>query len=229
MQTQTVTALQVGFNNNVRHKGRVFHIQTEDSGIRRPHISTHLFADGGRILRSERHDYTDILDAEDFVAQLRKRMKEQHRAMFVALRQGDFDDVIDTLPGGDETSQTAVKVSRQASKSRRPSRRPSVHASRPPTSSRPRAKQSVHPKAESGARAKAAPASDAIQGRPTSASSAANQAGTRPSAKSSGNHQAVRPSATSGSSASLFGSGSIHEQSLDDVILSYISEDLDAE
>ena len=41
---------QLGFNNNVRHKGRVFHIQTEDSGIKHPHIITHLFADGGRIL-----------------------------------------------------------------------------------------------------------------------------------------------------------------------------------
>jgi len=233
VQTQTVTALQVGFNNNVRHKGRVFHIQTEDSGIHRPHISTHLFADGGRILRSERHDYSDILGAEDFVAQLRKRMKEQHRAMFVALRQGDFDEVIDTLPGGDETSQMTVKAARPASKSRRPSRRPSVRASRPPSLSRPQHKQSVHPKAESGARVKlpsSAPVGGAVPaGRPASTSSAANPAVARPSAKSSGSHQAVRPSAASGSSASLFGSGNIHEQSLDDVILSYISEDLDSE
>ena len=42
----------LGFNNNVRHRGRVFHIQTEDSGIRHARIVTHLFADGGRIVRT---------------------------------------------------------------------------------------------------------------------------------------------------------------------------------
>ena len=42
----------LGYNNNVRHKNRVFHIQTEDSGVNHPHIITHLFMDGGRILKS---------------------------------------------------------------------------------------------------------------------------------------------------------------------------------
>src|SRR6187549_1921105 len=35
---------QVGFNNNVKYNGLVFHIQTEDSGLDRPHIITHCFA-----------------------------------------------------------------------------------------------------------------------------------------------------------------------------------------
>ena len=42
----------LGYNNNVRHKNRQFHIQTEDSGVNHPHIITHLFMDGGRILKS---------------------------------------------------------------------------------------------------------------------------------------------------------------------------------
>ena len=42
----------LGYNTNVRHKGKLFHIQTEDSGIGHPHIITHLFADGGRIVAS---------------------------------------------------------------------------------------------------------------------------------------------------------------------------------
>src|SRR5690606_34821597 len=32
-----------GFNHNIKHKGRIFHIQTEDSGPKNPHIITHLF------------------------------------------------------------------------------------------------------------------------------------------------------------------------------------------
>ena len=39
---------QLGFNNNVQWNGATYHLQTEDSGIDRPHIITHLFADGGR-------------------------------------------------------------------------------------------------------------------------------------------------------------------------------------
>ena len=33
---------QVGFNNNVKYKERTFHIQTEDSGLDKPHVITHL-------------------------------------------------------------------------------------------------------------------------------------------------------------------------------------------
>src|SRR5439155_4569342 len=34
---------QLGFNNNVQWAGATYHVQTEDSGIDRPHIMTHLF------------------------------------------------------------------------------------------------------------------------------------------------------------------------------------------
>jgi len=49
----------VGFNNNVRYRGMRFHIQTEDSGVTKPHIITHLFADGGRVIKSLRTDYAE--------------------------------------------------------------------------------------------------------------------------------------------------------------------------
>ena len=43
----------LGFNNNVRHKGRLFHIQTEDSGVRHPHVITHLFMLTGASARTK--------------------------------------------------------------------------------------------------------------------------------------------------------------------------------
>jgi hypothetical protein len=89
---------QVGFNNNVKHRGLVFHIQTEDSGIHHPHINTHLFVDGGRIIKSQRLDYSYLLGAGDFTAALRALMKEQHKAMYVALRSGGFDALLTDLP-----------------------------------------------------------------------------------------------------------------------------------
>ena len=77
---------QLGFNNNVRHRGRVFHIQTEDSGIKHPHIITHLFADGGRILKTQKVSYAEFLGEEELAKKVRSLMQEQHKAMFMALR-----------------------------------------------------------------------------------------------------------------------------------------------
>jgi hypothetical protein len=46
----------LGYNHNFRHRGLVFHVQTEDSGVDNPHIFTHLFH-GGVILSSRKLDY----------------------------------------------------------------------------------------------------------------------------------------------------------------------------
>jgi hypothetical protein len=89
---------QLGFNNNVRHKGRVFHIQTEDSGVKHPHIITHLFADGGRILKTTKTSYAEFLEDGELAKKVRGLMQEQHKAMFIALRAGKFDAVIGDVP-----------------------------------------------------------------------------------------------------------------------------------
>lgn len=87
----------LGFNNNVRHKGRVFHIQTEDSGVRHPHIITHLFADGGRILKTTKTSYAEYLDSANMGEVVRQMMQDQHKAMFMALRDGQFDPLLEEL------------------------------------------------------------------------------------------------------------------------------------
>lgn len=88
----------VGYNNNVRHQGRIFHIQTEDSGIKHPHVITHVFADGGRIIASRRTSYAEHLNAADLPELVKGIMKEQHKAVFLALRSGSFDDSLETSP-----------------------------------------------------------------------------------------------------------------------------------
>lgn len=85
---------QVGFNNNVKFNGMVFHIQTEDSGLDRPHIITHLFADGGRILKSHKRIYASEVKRDDIARYVRALMKGQHMEMAIMLREGRFDDVI---------------------------------------------------------------------------------------------------------------------------------------
>src|SRR5690606_17568968 len=85
---------QVGFNNNVKYNGLVFHIQTEDSGLDRPHIITHLFADGGRIIKSHNRMYANEVKRDDIAKYVRALMKGQHMEMAIMLREGRFDEII---------------------------------------------------------------------------------------------------------------------------------------
>lgn len=82
----------VGYNTNVRHKGKLYHIQTEDSGINHPHVITHLFADGGRIIASRKTSYAEHLGGDDIEGTVRKLMQEQHKAIFIELRDCVYDD-----------------------------------------------------------------------------------------------------------------------------------------
>src|SRR5260221_11918784 len=88
----------LGYNNNVRHKSRVFHIQTEDSGVKHPHIITHLFADGGRILKTTKTSYAEHVGTENIADTVRHLMQEQHKGMFIALRDGQFDHMLEDIP-----------------------------------------------------------------------------------------------------------------------------------
>jgi len=81
-----------GFNHNIKHKGRVYHVQTEDSGVNNPHIITHLFV-GGNILASKKTSYADILNAENLGEVVRELMEEQHKEMLRNLINGVYDNV----------------------------------------------------------------------------------------------------------------------------------------
>jgi hypothetical protein len=82
-----------GFNTNFRHRGVLFHVQTEDSGTANPHIVTHLFH-GGNILASEKQTYADRLGSEQLEGVVRELMEAQHKAMLKRLKRGMHDPVI---------------------------------------------------------------------------------------------------------------------------------------
>lgn len=88
----------LGYNSNVRYKGRVFHVQTEDSGVKHPHVITHLYMDGGRILKTTRTSYAVHVGTEELEGTVRAIMKDQHAAMFAALRAGQLDSLLDARP-----------------------------------------------------------------------------------------------------------------------------------
>lgn len=94
MKRPSFRRAQMGFNNNIKYKNQVFHVQTEDSGLDQPHIITHLFADGGRIIKSHKRSYQAELSRPDIAEYVRSLMKAQHLEMVLALRESRFDDVI---------------------------------------------------------------------------------------------------------------------------------------
>jgi hypothetical protein len=82
-----------GCNTNVRHGGRTFHVQTEDSGRAHPHIISHVYH-GGTIIASEKSEYGDLVDSESLDDEVRARIEAQHGAMLKRLGGGEFDGAI---------------------------------------------------------------------------------------------------------------------------------------
>lgn len=117
----------LGYNNNVRYLGRTFHIQTEDSGTKYARIMTHLFVDGGRIVKSTRTEYGSVIGQPGMTETVRRMMKDQHKNMFLALRAGEFDEIIERV-----TSGAAVSNPPEPAISRVPQLR--TNASLPPLS-----------------------------------------------------------------------------------------------
>ena len=245
----------LGFNNNVRHRGRVFHIQTEDSGVKSPRIVTHLFADGGRIIKTARTSYAELVGRSDLTQTVRQMMKDQHRSMFTALRAGELDELLEAscgplpLPPVERTETNELP----ALSVREP---PVVHAVSAPivaaasssASSRTLSNPNLHripPSVPPPSREAIDLAVGAIDKFPPEAPSATLPVAARvdagrarksnpPVSRKSRTPQtpsvASRPTARVASSKpaqSIFGDSVISEKSLDEVILSYLAEDLD--
>lgn len=113
----------VGFNHNFTYKGVVYHIQTEDSGLKSPHIVTLLYH-GGTILASRKTSYADIAKVDNLEQVVEELMKEQHKGMLRSLKNGEFDDVIARYDQG-------ASADRQASASETAPAPPAVVPSSP--------------------------------------------------------------------------------------------------
>jgi hypothetical protein len=79
-----------GYNTDVKHRDRVFHIQTEDRGELHPYIESFVYF-GGEILGGKRTRYADALRDGGDERALREIMEQQHRTVIAAVREGTFD------------------------------------------------------------------------------------------------------------------------------------------
>jgi pSer/pThr/pTyr-binding forkhead associated (FHA) protein len=146
MKRPTFRRAQMGFNNNIRYRDQVFHVQTEDSGLDQPHIITHLFADGGRVIKSHKRNYDEHVRRPDVVEYVRSLMKAQHLEMVKALREGRFDPIIEgrAIGGVDVlTEAPSVDIRKLASQKKARAQaggaRTQAAVARPPSARPPRA------------------------------------------------------------------------------------------
>jgi hypothetical protein len=80
-----------GYNTDVRHGNRVFHVQTEDKGVANPKIETLIYV-GGEILDNYRSSYEDLLANPPLgETAIQGRMDEQHRAVIRDIKNGKYD------------------------------------------------------------------------------------------------------------------------------------------
>ena len=79
-----------GFNTDVKHKSRVFHIQTEDKGEGNPFVESLVYV-GGEILATKRTSYAEVVSAGRDDGAIQELMEQQHRTMIAAIQRGRFD------------------------------------------------------------------------------------------------------------------------------------------
>ena len=83
-----------GFNTDIKHNEKVYHIQTEDKGLQNPYIESLVYV-GGEILASKKTSYAEQVKGgvdEKWIGSL---MEQQHRTMIAAIKRGRFDSPAD--------------------------------------------------------------------------------------------------------------------------------------
>ncbi len=86
--------VRFGYNHNFRHQGRVFHVQTEDSGPSHAHIYSHVFF-AGTVIATRKTDYNHF--GLGMQSDIQSLMQHSHREMCVSLRDGIYDERIAAL------------------------------------------------------------------------------------------------------------------------------------
>ncbi|HKN48236.1 MAG TPA: hypothetical protein VJ144_09715 [Candidatus Polarisedimenticolia bacterium] len=80
-----------GFNTDVKHQGRVYHVQTEDKGSDNPVIETLIYL-GGEILAARRSSYADLLAKGAGDKEVSERIESQHNRMILDIREGKYEE-----------------------------------------------------------------------------------------------------------------------------------------
>ena len=80
-----------GYNTDVEHNGVVYHVQTEDKGLRTPVILSLVYT-GGAILASKRSPYDDLIASGFEEKVLVERLERQHKLICAAVHAGRIEE-----------------------------------------------------------------------------------------------------------------------------------------
>ncbi len=79
-----------GFNTDVKYAGTVYHVQTEDKGLKNPLIESLIYVKGA-ILDSYRSRYEDFTESGAFKESLlQKILESQHRQIVTSIKKGKY-------------------------------------------------------------------------------------------------------------------------------------------
>ncbi len=88
-----------GFNSDVKHDDIVYHVQSEAVATSQTLLST-VFVQG-KCLGKRSSSYSDQASLPDFSEEkIHEQLKEQHRQVLEAIREGRLDTVIATATSG---------------------------------------------------------------------------------------------------------------------------------
>jgi hypothetical protein len=99
-----------GFNTDIKHNEKVYHVQTEDKGVGNPYIESLVYV-GGEILASKKTSYAEQLKTGVDDKWIGGLMEQQHRTMIAAIKRGRFDAPADATKSG--TTRTPQSLSQE--------------------------------------------------------------------------------------------------------------------
>ena len=97
-----------GFNTDIKHNEKVYHIQTEDKGLQNPYIESLVYV-GGEILASKKTSYAEQLKSGVDDKWIGSLMEQQHRTMIAAIKRGRFDGPADVTKSSAKAGATLAQ------------------------------------------------------------------------------------------------------------------------
>ncbi|MEP6745353.1 MAG: hypothetical protein ABJB33_07625 [Gemmatimonadota bacterium] len=96
-----------GFNTDIKHNEKVYHVQTEDKGVANPYIESLVYV-GGEILASKKTSYAEQLKTGVDDKWIGGLMEQQHRTMIAAIKRGRFDQPADATRTQERASPSTL-------------------------------------------------------------------------------------------------------------------------
>jgi hypothetical protein len=104
----------MGLNSSLSRDGIEYHVQTEDIPLRSK-IRTQVYVDGGRVIWTDRYDYSEHLGKANLESRLIKVMRACHQRIIGGVRQGSIKMPKETVSEVQPKPRPSVVMARTTS------------------------------------------------------------------------------------------------------------------